>query len=120
MTDKSTIVKKSFLLAIQAVKLSSDIKTKKKEYVISKQFMRSATSVGAMVRESQQAESRADFIHKLAIALKEAKEAEYWVDLMIATEIISIGEHKSISSLLKENIGMLTAIIKTTKANNKK
>lgn len=120
MDSENTIVKKSFLLAVEGMKLSRALQLINKEFMISKQFMRSSTAVGAMVRESQQAESKADFIHKLSVALKEAKETEYWLELLVATDILNMKEIEPVDSVLKENIHMLTAIIKTTKAGIKK
>ena len=74
---KENVIKtKSFAFALRIIKLYQYLQTEKKEYILSKQLMRSRTSVGAMVRESEQAESKSDFIHKLAIAQKEANETE--------------------------------------------
>ena len=119
MDPENTILKKSFELAVEGMKLSRTLQLNQKEYIASKQFMRSSTSVGAMVRESQQAESKADFIHKLSIALKEAKESEYWLELLVATGVSGKNEISKVESVLKENVAMLTSIIKTTKARNK-
>jgi four helix bundle protein len=117
---ENTILNKSFALAVEGVRLSKILQQEQKEFVISKQLMRSATSIGAMVREAQQAESKADFVHKLSVALKEAKETEYWLELLLATGISNIKEIEAIDSILKENIYMLTAIIKTTKIGMEK
>src|SRR5665647_2554119 len=80
---KENVIKtKSFAFALRIIKLYQYLQTEKKEYILSKQLMRSGTSVGAIVRESEQAESKSDFIHKLAIAQKEASETEYWIELL--------------------------------------
>lgn len=113
---ENVIVKKTFELAVEAVKLSRELQLNKKEFIISKQFMRSSTAIGAMVREAQHAESKADFIHKLSIALKEAHESEYWLELISATNILSIPESSHVNDLLKESARMLTSIVKTSKA----
>jgi four helix bundle protein len=79
---KENIIKlKSFGFALRAVKFYQYLITEKKELVLSRQLLRSGTAIGAMVRESEHAESKADFIHKLSIALKEANETEYWIEL---------------------------------------
>ena len=79
---KDNIIKnKSFAFALRVVKLYQFLCEHKKEFVLSKQLLRSGTSIGAMVREAEQAESSADFVHKLAIALKEASETDYWLPL---------------------------------------
>jgi len=80
---KENIIKtKSFAFALRIIKLYQYLQAKKKEYILSKQLLRSGTSIGAMVRESVQAESKLDFIHKLAIAQKESNETEYWIKLL--------------------------------------
>lgn len=76
------IENKSFEFALRIVKLYQFLNEHKNEFVLSKQLLRSGTSVGAMIKEAQQAESKMDFIHKLAIAQKEANEAEYWISLL--------------------------------------
>jgi four helix bundle protein len=79
---------KSFYFALHIVKLYKYLTAAKKEYILSKQVLRSGTAIGALTREAEQAESRADFIHKLAIALKEANETEYWLDLLFQSAYI--------------------------------
>jgi len=83
--------------------------------VISKQLLRSGTSVGANVRESEHTESKADFIHKLSIAFKEANETEYWLDLLKETDYLNELEYLSIQENIKEILKLLVSIIKTTK-----
>lgn len=78
-------------------------------------MLRSGTSIGALVRESEHAESKADFIHKLSIALKEANETEYWLDLLKETAYLSESEYLSIQEGIKELLKLLISIIKTTK-----
>ena len=115
---KDNVIKtKSFLFAIRIVNLFKFLTQDKKEFVISKQLLRSGTGVGALVRESEHAESKADFIHKLSIALKEANETEYWLDLLKETGYLSESEYLSIQDNIKEILKLLVSIIKTTKQN---
>ena len=87
----------------------------KKEYVLSKQMLRSGTSIGANISESRNAQSDADFVSKLSIALKEADETAYWFDLMKMTEYISEEEYDSINNDLKELIAILVTTLKPKK-----
>ena len=115
---KENIIKnKSFDFAIRIVRLFQYLQTEKKEFVMSKQLLRSATSVGAMIREAEHSESKADFIHKMAIAQKEINESLYWIELLNATEFLTQTEFDSIISDATEIIKLITSIIKTTKAN---
>ena len=82
---RNIVKDKSFDFAVRIVNLSKYLTEQKREYVLSKQVLRSGTTIGALIRESEQAESKADFIHKLAIALKEANETNYWLDLLHKT-----------------------------------
>ena len=111
----NVIEEKSFHFAVRIVKLNQYLRTKKKEYVLSKQLLRSGTSIGANVAESQQAQSRADFISKLEIALKETTETKYWLRLMKETGYLSESEFESIFSDCAELEKILVRIIKSTK-----
>jgi four helix bundle protein len=86
--SESIIKVKSFELAISGVNFYKYLVTEKKEFVMSKQFLRSITSVGANVREAVNAQSKLDFIHKLAIAQKECDESLYWLELLNATRYV--------------------------------
>ena len=108
---------KSFGFALRIVKLYQYLKEEKREYVLSKQVLRSGTAIGALVRESQYAESKADFIHKLAIALKEANETEYWIELLFQSGYLEQKSYQSIHADIEELLKLLTSIIKTTKNN---
>ena len=79
MRNNSPLKSKSYAFAIRIVKLSQFLQTEKKEYVLSKQNLRSGTAIGALVREAEFGQSKADFISKLSISLKEANETEYWL-----------------------------------------
>jgi four helix bundle protein len=111
----NVIEEKSFHFAVRIVKLNQYLRTKKKEYILSKQLLRSGTSIGANVAESQQAQSRADFISKLEIALKETTETKYWLRLMKETGYLSESEFESIFSDCAELEKILVRIIKSTK-----
>jgi four helix bundle protein len=112
---ENVIKDKSFNFAIRIVKLYQYLISEKKEFVISKQLLRSGTSVGAMIREAEQAESKADFIHKLAIAQKEINETIYWLELLNATEYLTAKQYENINNDAIEIIKLITAIIKSTK-----
>ena len=100
--------------AIQILKLSDNIKG---HYSLSNQLERSGTSIGANVRESYSAQSRADFINKLNIALKEADETQYWLEIFLESEIITQSEYDSLYTDLKEICALLASSIKTIKIN---
>ena len=100
---------------IKAIRILSE---EKREYIISRQLFRSGTSIGANVRESNNAQSKADFINKLSIALKEADETAYWLELLIESEIIDKQQFEKLNKDLNEIIAILTASIKTLKSKN--
>ena len=108
---------KSFNLALRVIEIYKTIIECNKEYVISKQFLRSGTAIGALVREAEQAESRSDFIHKLAIALKEANETDYWINLLFNSGYMERENYYAISADINEILRLLTSIIKTSKQN---
>lgn len=117
---KENILKiKSFGFAIRIVKLYQYLYEQKKEFVLSKQLLRSGTSVGAMIREAEHAESKPDFIHKMAIAQKEINETIYWLELLKETDYLTIEQFESMNTDAIELIKMITSIIKTTKSNLK-
>ena len=111
----NTIENKSFDFAVRIVNLYKYLCNEKKEFVLSKQLLRSGTSIGANVSEGEKAQSKADFYTKMTIALKEANETDYWLRLMYATEYLTEQEFESLSKDNKEIISILVAITKTTK-----
>ena len=111
----NAIEEKSFHFSVRIVKLCKLLQEAKKEFIMSKQLLRAGTSIGANITESQQAQSRADFISKLNIALKEAVETNYWLRLLHATDYLADPEYDSIITDCKELEKLLTAIIKTTR-----
>ncbi len=113
---KGNVLKdKSFAFAIRIIKLAQNLKDEKKEFIISKQIVRSGTSIGALLREAEYAESKADFIHKLAIALKEANETEYWLDLLVESNLMNDKLYESFKKDVKEILKLLISSIKTSK-----
>ena len=113
---KENIVKdKSFHFAIRVVNLYKFLVDEKKEFVLSKQLLRCGTSVGAMVREAEHAESTADFKHKMSIAQKEINEAIYWLELLLETKYLSKTQFESVNNDAIEIIKLITSIIKTIK-----
>ena len=106
---------KTFLFAVRIVNLYRYLVENKKEYVLSKQILRSGTNPGAMVREAANAESGADFIHKLAVGLKETGETQYWLELLWKTNYLSEPEFQSINADAIEVLKLLTSSIVTKK-----
>jgi four helix bundle protein len=117
---KETVKEKSFGFALRIVKLYKHLIDNKKEYVLSKQLLRSGTSVGANVREAQNAESTPDFIHKLSISQKECDETIYWLELLHQSEYINEAEFQSILSDAQEILKMLKSSIITSRKKLKK
>ena len=111
----ATIEQKSFQFAVRIVKLYKHLRVAKKEFVLSRQLLRSGTSIGANVAEAQQAQSRADFISKLNIALKEAAETNYWLRLLQATDFLSDAEFQSVHNDCRELEKILTSILKSAR-----
>jgi four helix bundle protein len=112
---ENVLLVKSFSFAIRIVKLYQYLVAEKKEYVLSKQLLRSGTAVGALVREAQNAESKADFIHKLGIAQKECDETSYWLELLKETEYLSNDEFESINRNAIELLKIIRSSILTIK-----
>ena len=110
-----TIEQKSFQFAVRIVKLYKHLRVAKKEFVLSKQLLRSGTSIGANVAEAQQAQSRADFISKLNIALKEAAETNYWLRLLQATDFLNDTEFQSVHNDCRDLEKILTSILKSAR-----
>ena len=118
--ETNAIKDQSFAFALRIVRLYRFLCEQRKEFVISKQLLRSGTAVGALVREAEQAESKADFVHKMAIALKEANETEYWLELLHQSNYLDDNSYLSIAADTKGLLKLLTSIIKTAKLNTKK
>ncbi len=114
---ENIIVDKSFLFAIKIVNQYKILCEVKREFVLSKQMLRSGTSIGANVREAHNGESKNDFIHKMAIAQKEAAEVLYWIELLYKTEYLSNEEYNSLYNDATELIKIIKSIIISTKQN---
>ena len=113
---KNVIKEKSFEFALNIVQLNQFLTSEKREYILSKQVLRSGTSIGAMVRESEQAESKKDFIHKLSISLKEANETDYWLEILFQSKFIDAEMYLELKNSILEILRILTSIIKTSKS----
>lgn len=115
MSQESILKIKSFRFAVRIIKLYQYLKKKHGEYEIAQQVIRAGTAIGALIREAEFAESRKDFIHKLYIGLKEANEANYWLELLHATDYINTRMFDSMKKDAEEIVKMLVSSVKTTK-----
>ena len=114
MSD-NIIKDKSFAFALRIIRMYQYLREQKSEFVLSKQVLRSGTSIGANVREAEHAQSDADFIHKMNIALKEANETEYWLELLFQSDYIEESQYDSIIADCRELNKLLISILKTMK-----
>ena len=113
---KENFIKKtSFSFAIRIVNLCKYLNQVKNEFVFTKQLLRSGTAIGALYREAEHAESKADFIHKMSIAQKECNETIYWLELLHATDYLETSQFESINADAKQLMGLVTRIIKSSK-----
>lgn len=117
MDKGNQIVEKSYYFAIRTVKMTKLLTARRTEDVLTRQILKSGTAVGALISEAVFAQSKADFINKYSIALKEANETKYWLDLFHDTEIISEKEYASIYPDCVELVKILVAILNTLKAS---
>ena len=115
--DDKKVRNKSFTFALRIVKLYQFLGEQKKEFVLSKQLLRSGAAIGALIREAENGESKADFIHKLSIAQKEANETEYWLELLFQSGYLDENQYKSIIADCNEICKMLASILITSKRN---
>ena len=111
----SVLREKSFNFALRIIELYKSLVQHKNEYVISKQLLRSGTAIGALQREAEHAESKADFVHKLSIALKEANETKYWLLLLHESEYLDDSSYESVNEDCLNLIRLLVSIIKRMK-----
>ena len=112
---ENVVKEKSKKFAVRIVKLYQYLTEEKREYVLSKQLLRSGTSVGANVREALQGQSKADFIAKMSVSLKEINETEYWLELLFETDFLSEAQYTSIIADCNELTRLLTSIVKTSR-----
>jgi four helix bundle protein len=117
MESGNIIDLKTKAFAVRIIKFAQFLQEQKREFILSKQILRSGTSIGANTRERKNAASKADFINKFAIALKEADESLYWLELLVETDYITESEFDSLSADLKEICALLASSIKTIKNN---
>ena len=115
MKDDAIIYKKSYAFALRIVKAYKFLTDSQREFILSKQLLRSGTSIGALCKEAQHAQSRADFLNKMNIALKEANETEYWLNILRDSEFIDESSYNSIQKDCSEILRLLISIVKTTK-----
>ena len=116
--SSSPLTKKSYLFGVRIVKMVKFIKCSPKEYGMINQIFRSGTAIGALVSEATYAQSPADFINKLSIALKECNETLYWLNILKDTDYLNEKEFESMNADCQELLALLISSIKTTKQNN--
>lgn len=115
VNENNNIYELSFKFSIRIINLYKYLTNEKKEFVLSKQLLRSGSSIGTNVREARNAESKTDFIHKMGIAQKECDETQYWIELLRATDYISEEEFSSIHKDNNSLLNILKSIILSTK-----
>lgn len=111
---------KTKAFAVRIVQFTRYLQSDRNEFILSKQILRSGTSIGANIRERKNAQSKADFVNKLAIALKEADETQYWLEILYESGLIVQQQFNSLNEELKEIIAIITSSIKTAKAKGRK
>ncbi len=116
--SENILLVKSKSFAIRIIRLYQFLSLEKKEFVLSKQLLRSGTSIGANAKEASRGQSRADFASKISVSLKEASESEYWLDLLYETEYISREEYTSLQQDLSEIIRILMSISRSVAPRN--
>ena len=114
MMKGNPAVEKSFAFAVRIVRLYKYLCDEKKEFVLSKQLLRSGTSIGANIVEAQQGQSRKDFLSKMNVALKECAETKYWIELLAAADYLTCDEREAILPDCSELEKLLTSIVRTT------
>lgn len=112
---KNIVSEKSYMFALEIIKLYQHLSIDKREFILSKQLLRSGTAIGALIREAEHAESLKDFLHKMSISLKEANETLYWLQLLLDSNIIDISVYTSVFNKAEELVKLLVSIVKTTK-----
>ena len=115
--ENNTVAEKSIAFSIRLIKIYKILSTERKEYILSKQLLRSGTAIGALIREAEHGQSKADFLSKMNIALKEANETDYWLLLLYKGQYLNEKEYNSIMEDCTELLKMLIKIVKTTKEN---
>jgi four helix bundle protein len=119
MKSESVLRQKSYVFALKVIETCRQINKEKREFHLSNQFMRAGTAIGALVREAEFAQSRADFISKLSIALKESNETDYWISLLRDSSVLHFNCAEQLATENRQLISMLVSSIKTAKSNQK-
>lgn len=115
--NKSTVSKKSYSFSLMVISLYKELVNDSQEYVLSKQLLKSGTAIGALIREAEHAQSKKDFLNKMNIALKEANETVYWIELLRDSDQITKEKFLALNNPATELLKMLVSIVKTTKRN---
>ena len=118
MKEDNQVLQKSKAFAVRIIRLSQHLTEEKKEKVLSRQVLRSGTSIGANVKEAVRGQNTADFLSKMQIALKKASETEYWLELLAETDYLSEKASDSVLKDCRELIRLITSIVRSTKENN--
>lgn len=113
---ESIVATKSVEFALNVISMAKELVNDKKEFVLSRQVVKSGTAIGALIREAEHAESKADFLHKMNIALKEANETLYWLELLVKSLYLTQEEYEKLNQNCEELVRMLASIVKTTKS----
>ena len=114
-----SLMSKSLDFAVRIAKLSKFLSDEKKDFVLSRQILKSGTSIGANVREAQYAQSDADFISKLSIALKEGSETQYWLEVLLKAEFVDARQYASLRKDCDQLVGLLVRSIKAMKSKQR-
>lgn len=114
----SVVQSKSFDFAVETIKICRYLTEAQHEFNLSKQLVRSSTSIGANIREARRAQSPADFVAKMSISLKEAEESRYWYELLVASDYISTQQGEQMICMCDEIVRMLSSIVKTMREKN--
>lgn len=112
---ENIILNKSYSFALEVIKVYQHLSSDKKEFILSKQLLRSGTAIGALIREAEHAQSKKDFLNKMNISLKEANETLYWLQLLKDSGILDISIYNSIFPKAEELVRLLVSIVKTLK-----
>jgi four helix bundle protein len=115
INDKNIVMNKSYAFALRIIRLYKYLISEHKEFVLSKQILRSGTAIGALIKEAEHAQSKADFLNKMNVALKEANETEYWLMLLKDSDYLNETNYSSIHIESIELIKLLASIVKSTK-----
>ena len=115
--NKNILMDKAYAFSLEIIEIYKYLTYQKREYVMAKQLLRSGTSIGALIKEAKFAQSRKDFLHKMNIALKEANETEYWLNLLMDSKYLNKNEFEKTKNEIQSLIKMLASTVKTTKQN---